>query len=70
MMLILLLTNCTSSQLENNTKPKIRPPNPYDDSGNVVFVYDEKTDCVIIPYWYWEKIFDYIVDTQAIQDLK
>lgn len=24
-------------------------------------------DCVIMPYWYWEKVFDYIVDTQAAQ---
>ena len=26
-------------------------------------------DSVIMPYWYWEKVFDYIVDTQAAQEI-
>ena len=26
-------------------------------------------DGVFLPYWYWEKVFDYIVDTQAAQEI-
>nr|DAM54551.1 MAG TPA: hypothetical protein [Caudoviricetes sp.]DAR01528.1 MAG TPA: hypothetical protein [Caudoviricetes sp.] len=26
-------------------------------------------DGVLLPYWYFEKIFDYIVDTQAAQEI-
>jgi hypothetical protein len=36
----------------------------YVKAGEPVTAQD---DSVIMPYWYWEKIFDYIVDTQAAQ---
>jgi hypothetical protein len=26
-------------------------------------------DAVLLPYWYWEKVFDYIIDTQAAQSM-
>ena len=51
------------------------PPDPYTADGvNVLqLVCDGATvtadgDAVIMPYWYWEKVFDYIVDTQAQYD--
>ena len=67
--LILWLTSCTTTQTKNNTAPKITPPDPYTADGELVWKYDKETDSVIVPYWYWEKIFDYIVDTQAAQDI-
>lgn len=33
------------------------------DKGETVTAQE---DGVFLPYWYWEKIFDYIVDTQEI----
>lgn len=73
--LILWLTSCTSTP-KNNAAPKITPPDPYNADGELVIKYipDGQTftaegDAVLLPYWYWEKIFDYIVDTQAAQDI-
>ena len=61
---------------KNKTAPKITPPDPYTADGELVlqFVPDGSTitadgNSVLMPYWYWEKIFDYIVDTQAAQDI-
>lgn len=41
----------------------------------IVYVSEGETvtaqeDGVFLPYWYWEKIFDYIVDTQAAQEIQ
>lgn len=73
--LIIWLTSCTSSP-KNNTVPKITPPDPYNADGELVIKYvpDGATvtadgDAVLLPYWYWEKVFDYIVDTQAAQEV-
>lgn len=73
--LIILLTSCTSSRV-NKQAPRVTPPDPYDANGELVIKYipDGETvtadgDAVLLPYWYWEKIFDYIVDTQAAQDI-
>lgn len=32
-------------------------------------VYLVPEDGVYLPYWYWRKVFNYIVDTQAAQDI-
>jgi len=32
-------------------------------------VYDESADTVTMPFWYWQKVFNYIVDTQAAQEI-
>ena len=26
-------------------------------------------DSVLMPFWYWRKVFNYIVDTQAAQEI-
>ena len=69
--LIIWLTSCTSSRT-NSPAPKITPPDPYNAEGELVikYVFEGETytaddDGVYVPYWYWEKMFDYIVDTQA-----
>ena len=38
----------------------------YIDEGETVTAQE---DGVLMPYWYFEKIFDYIVDTQAAQEI-
>ena len=40
----------------------------------IEYVFEGETvtaqdDGVFLPYWYYEKIFDYIVDTQAAQKI-
>ena len=71
----LWLTSCTSTRT-NNPVPIILPPDPYNAAGELVIKYiDEgetvtaQEDGVLMPYWYFEKIFDYIVDTQAAQEI-
>lgn len=49
---------------------RIAPPSPYDADGGIVWEYDGDTDSVVIPYWYWEMVFDYIADTQALMEDK
>ena len=48
------------------TLPQIAPPVPVDSAGNAVWQYNAENDTVTLPYWYWEKVFDYIADTQAV----
>lgn len=74
--LILWLTSCVNTPKNEDTKTTIKPPDPYNADGELVIKYlpDGATftadgDAVILPYWYWEKIFDYIVDTQAAQGI-
>ena len=72
---ILWLTSCATTRT-NNPVPIILPPDPYNAAGEMVIKYiDEgetvtaQEDGVFLPYWYFEKIFDYIVDTQAAQEI-
>ena len=65
---ILWLTSCiTTQKTDNSARAKFYPPDPYNADGSLVWEYDADRDAVIVPYWYWEKIFDYIADTQAAQ---
>ena len=67
---ILWLTSCTSTRTPgSSTAPKYYPPDPYDETGALVWEYDAERDAVIVPYWYWEKVFDYIANTQAGQNI-
>ena len=67
----LWLASCTTTRARaNSPAPKAYPPDPYDADGNIVWRYDAESDSVVVPYWYWEKIFDYIADTQAAQDMQ
>ena len=75
MTLSIWLTSCTTTP-KNNPAPKILPPDPYNAEGESVikYVFEGETvtaqeDGVLLPYWYFEKIFDYIVDTQAAQEI-
>lgn len=73
--LIIWLVSCTSTP-KNSPAPRILPPDPYDADGELVIKYvfegaiiPATEDGVFLPYWYFEKIFDYIIDTQAAQDI-
>ena len=75
LILSIWLTSCTTTP-KNNPAPRILPPDPYNAAGELVIKYiDEgetvtaQEDGVLMPYWYFEKIFDYIVDTQAAQEI-
>ena len=75
MTLSIWLTSCATTRT-NNPAPKILPPDPYNAAGESVIkiIFEGETvtaqeDGVLLPYWYFEKIFDYIVDTQAAQEI-
>lgn len=75
LILSIWLTSCTTTP-KNNPAPRILPPDPYNAAGeNVIkIIFEGETvtaqeDGVFLPYWYFEKIFDYIVDTQAAQEI-
>ena len=75
LILSIWLTSCTTAP-KNNPAPKILPPDPYNAAGESVIkiIFEGETvtaqeDGVLLPYWYFEKIFDYIVDTQAAQEI-
>lgn len=56
---LLLLSSCMSTQ--KKIKPQV--PDPYVDGVSVV-TYDQTNDTVSMPYWYWLKLYDYIVETE------
>ena len=73
--LILWLTACTSTPKRSNSLViNITPPDPIVDGQSVIQVVYEgepftaDADGVYMPLWYWEKMFDYVVDTQAALD--
>ena len=75
LILSIWLTSCTNTT-KNNTATKILPPDPYKAAGESVIkkiikgeTVTAQEDGVLMPYWYFEKIFDYIVDTQAAQEI-
>lgn len=65
------LAGCTSGRAAGSSPaPPCYPPDPYDADGSPVWTYDAEADTVTIPWWYWKKVFDYIVDTQAAQEIR
>lgn len=77
MMLILWLSGCTSTQTTNEPAIQYTPPDPYTEDGVLVWQYigegeelNTETDGVFIPYWWFEKLYDYIVDVQAAQEIR
>jgi len=67
-------TSCTSKPAKNNEV--IAAPDPIDTNGELVIITLHKSDVfltpedgVYLPEWYWRKVFNYIVDTQAAQGI-
>lgn len=76
MMLLLWVTSCTSTP-QKKTVAKITPPDPFNADGEMVIKavpagieFTPDTDGVFMPFWYFNKLFNYIVDTQAMQEIK
>ena len=55
--------------MESKPDPQYYPPDPYTADGELVWTYDKETDSVTMPWWYWKKVYDYIVNTQAAQEI-
>ena len=74
----LLLTNCTTTRTaESKPVPQYYPPDPYDKNWVLVWteIKDGETftateDGLFLPMWYWRGIYDYIVNTQAAQEIR
>ena len=74
---ILWLTSCTTTRtVENKAVPKYYPPDPYDETGALVWeeIKDGQTftageDGIFLPWWYWQQVYNYIVNTQAAQEI-
>ena len=73
----LWLTSCTTTRtVENKAVPKYYPPDPYDETGALVWeeIKDGQTftagkDGIFLPWWYWQQVYNYIVNTQAAQEI-
>ena len=60
------LESCTTSHIEPTTRPHFTPPDPIVD-GEVVWTYDPEAHVYIVPEWYFNLLFDYIVDVSATE---
>ena len=45
--------------------PYVVVPDPIQKDGTSAVILDEETETVSMPMWYWRKIVNYIIDTQA-----
>lgn len=63
MILTILLTSCKTLKVE---KPAPDFPSPYKD-GILIVAFDEQTETVSMPLWYWKKIVEYAVDVQGVK---
>jgi hypothetical protein len=45
--------------------PYVVVPDPIQKDGTSAVILDAETDTVSMPMWYWRKIVNYIIDTQA-----
>jgi len=70
------LASCTTTPKSKPAALHVTPPDPYDADGVLVIkalhegeIFTTPEDGVYLPYWYWRKVFNYIVDTQAAQDI-
>lgn len=78
MICTLWLTSCiTTRTAESKPAPQYYPPDPYDKNGVLVWaeIKDGETftateDGLFLPFWWWKKVYDYIVNTQAAQKIR
>lgn len=38
-----------------------------DKDGNIIFLYVRSSDTVTVPFWYWQKILNYGIDTGGLK---
>lgn len=81
-MSLIWLASCTTTRQPESSGnnyikvPEVYPPDPYTADGDIVMRYVQAgdtltpdTDGVFLPYWYFEKLFDYVVDSQAALEI-
>ena len=52
-------------QKRSGSVPYVVVPDPIQKDGTSAVIFDAETDTVSMPMWYWRKIVNYIIDTQA-----
>lgn len=72
LILMLVLTSCKTVK-EPEKDPVITPsfpefPSPYVDGESVV-TFDEETENVSMPLWYWKAIVRYKVDVDTVESI-
>lgn len=74
MILIIWLGSCTSTP-KSTKAPAATVPDDYDANGELVIkpihageTFTAAEDSVLVPFWYWRKIFNYITDTHFMQE--
>ena len=65
LILTLLSASCTSTRKRIGDVPYVTVPDPIQKDGTSAVILDAETDSVSMPMWYWRKIVNYIIDTQA-----
>ena len=73
----LWLTSCTTTRtVENKAAPKYYPPDPYTADGVLVWeeikdgqIFTASEDGIFLPWWYWQQVYNYIVNTQSAQEI-
>ena len=61
------LTCCQSLKNKGGVAPLGEFPEPKDENGNIIVFYDEETDTVSMPLWYWKKIVRFAVDAKGVE---
>lgn len=70
----LLLVSCTTVPKKTNSELDLafpRFPDPVQEDGTTIVVYDVESDSVSMPLWYWKKITRYVLfvdETEKIYD--
>lgn len=59
--LISLLISCTTTATVTYKNEYVLPPDPIAEDGTQIVNYNEETDTVSMPLWYWKSIVNYII---------
>ena len=67
LILMPVLTCCQSLKNKGGAALLGEFPEPKDENGNIIVFYDEETDTVSMPLWYWKKIVRFAVDAKGVE---
>lgn len=67
-MLALMSCGSTPAAEQKTVELYTQFPNPYDENGNQIVTFED--GYVKMPLWYWLKICDYVIDTEANKELR
>lgn len=69
-LLIVLLTSCTTLRVDNYENDFLLVPDPIKEDGTKSVWYNEKTDTVEMTFAYWKKITTFIIFSYKPNDNK